>query len=545
MGGDATRSRSAHTGGDAWATFGLRIGGALAAAAAGGIAADRVAASLLSMPFVSLLAGIAVACLVGGSLLTLALAPLVRSRAELQTRYQQALADSLQDPLTRLGNHRAFQEELDRQVEAAQRYDVPVSLAMIDLDQFKAVNDDGGHADGDRALAAFGRLLATSVRRADRCFRVGGDEFAILLPHTDAEGARVVARRLLSAALAPPLRLDGFRPVSFSAGISALPDPATTRSQLYSQADAALYAAKRGGRTEVVVFDPAETATPSDASAAAAVAEVIARELVRPAYQPIVALQGGEILGVEGLVRPIPPASFEHPGELFAAAVASGHLVALDLSCMETVVSGARYLASDRFLSVNLSPRTVEAPEFTTPMLLSILARHGFDPRRLVLELTERESIDDLARVRTKLDACRHAGIRLAADDLGAGNAGLRLLSELRFDILKVDLSIVQRSAPGSASSDVVESVVGLAARTGALVIGEGVEHPNQLRQLATLGVTAGQGYLLGRPGPLPGEPAGLGVAAPLGRPARVVEPTVSGASAPMAAWRQSIGLPT
>jgi EAL domain-containing protein (putative c-di-GMP-specific phosphodiesterase class I) len=130
-------------------------------------------------------------------------------------------------------------------------------------------------------------------------------------------------------------------------------------------------------------------------------------------------------------------------------------------------------------------------------------------------------------RVRAKIEACRAAGMRFAADDLGAGNAGLRLLSEIRFDILKVDLSLVQRSSPGAPSSAVVHSVVELATRTGALVIAEGVERQLELSQLAELGVTAAQGFSLGRPGPL--------------IDAEGTEPDLLG---PMSAWRQSIGLP-
>ena len=124
--------------------------------------------------------------------------------------------------------------------------------------------------------------------------------------------------------------------------------------------------------------------------------------------------------------------------------------------------------------------------------------------------------------------------MRLAADDLGAGNAGLRLLSELRFDILKVDLSLVQRAAPDAPSAAVVGSVVAFAGRTGALVIGEGIEQPEEVAQLANLGVGAGQGYFFGRPGPLVVE------SAPAQGPVRS-----PGVAAPMAAWRQSIGLPT
>jgi len=461
--------------------------------------------------------------------------PLVADRAELHDRYEAAMADALTDPLTGIGNHRAFQEELDRQVEQAHRYGVPVSLILLDIDEFKSINDRHGHAAGDRALADFGRLVQASLRRVDRPFRIGGDEFAVLLPHTDAEGAWVVGRRLLATALQPPLRDQGDTPISFSAGVSALPQLGTTREQLYSQADAALYAAKHAGRTDVMLFDPSATVAEPTSAAGAAISEVIARGQLRPVYQPIVDLDGLSVLGHEGLIRPVPPAPFTDPDELFAAAAASGHLAALDMTCIETIVGGALALPANQFLSVNVSPRTVEAPEFSGAALLSILARHGFRPERLVLELTEREEIGDVDRVRAKLETCRRAGIRLAADDLGAGNSGLRLLSDLRFDILKIDLSLVQRSAPGAPSEAVVGSVVAFASRTGALVVGEGVEDPEEAARLTALGVGAGQGFFFGRPGPLlAGDP-------PVGMPA-------PGASAelpaPMAAWRQSIGLP-
>jgi diguanylate cyclase (GGDEF)-like protein len=540
----ADRVQTGHAESTAWLV--VRLAAVLAIAGAAGVGAQSFAGDNVPGTLLPALTGIGVACVLGGILLALVVAPLARSRAQLTKAYHAALADALRDPLTGLGNHRAFQEELDRQVASAQRYDVPLALAILDLDEFKQINDTGGHLDGDRALAGFGRLMATSVRRPDRCFRIGGDEFAILLPHTDAEGARIVARRLLAAALAPALKSDDLGPISFSAGISALPEPATSRGQLYTQADTALYAAKRSGRTEVAVFDPAEEATPLDPSASAAVAEVIARGQLRPVYQPIVSVPDGSLLGYEGLIRPVPPAPFDSPLALFAAAEASGHVVALDLSCVEMLVAGAASIPDNAFLSVNLSPRTIEAPEFNAVALLSILARHGFGPARLVVELTEQQPITNIGRVREKLEACRRAGVRCAADDVGAGNAGLRMLSELRFDILKVDLSLVQRSAAGGPSSDVVESVVGLAARTGALVVGEGVEHADQLQQLEALGVGAAQGYLFGRPGPLPASKpvAALQGAISKPTPIRLGDPDPVPTSGGMAAWRQSIGLP-
>ena len=474
--------------------------------------------------------GSGAALVVGAGVMSRTISPIVAGQAELQVRYEAALADALRDPLTGLGNHRAFHEELDRQVEAAMRYGTPLALILIDLDEFKSVNDSRGHAGGDRILRGFGELLSSTLRRADRAYRVGGDEFAVVLPHTDLEGARIVGRRVLAQALQPALRLEDLQPVSFSGGISSLPELADSRAKLFSQADAALYAAKRNGRTDVVTYDPSveATAEPSSGTAAAAIAEVIARGQLRPVYQPIVSLASGVVIGVEGLIRPVPPAPFADPGALFAAAEAGGRLTALDLACVETIVAGAHDLPEDQFLSLNLSPPTIEAPEFTSAALLAILARHGFPRHRLVVELTERQEIHDVERVRKRLEALREAGVRIAADDIGAGNSGLKLLAEISFDVLKVDLGLVQRSASGGPSTAVLGSVVALASRMGALVIAEGIEQPSQLEQLSELGIDAGQGFHLGRPGPI-----------------EAVVPVLEPVAVEMTAWRESLGLPS
>jgi EAL domain-containing protein (putative c-di-GMP-specific phosphodiesterase class I) len=246
---------------------------------------------------------------------------------------------------------------------------------------------------------------------------------------------------------------------------------------------------------------------------------------------------------MEGLIRPIAPAPFANPSTLFAAARAGGHVLKLDLACVDVIVAGARAIEPDQFLSVNLSPASVQASDFSVAALLAILSRHGFPPERLVLELTEREEIDDLSVVRERLDACHAAGIRLSADDVGAGNSGLRLLSELQFDYIKVDLSLVQRSPTSAASAAVIESVVALASRTGALVIGEGVEESAHLAKLGALGVTAAQGYLLGRPESMaPVAPRASLAVQPAPVPA--IPSRQPDAASPMSSWRQSIGLP-
>ena len=180
--------------------------------------------------------------------------------------------------------------------------------------------------------------------------------------------------------------------------------------QLYAQADTALHAAKRAGRTEVLVFEPGTEIGATAAGASAAIAEVIEQNLLRPVFQPIVDLGSGGTLGYEGLIRPVPPAPYADPASLFAAAEASGHVVALDLACVEAIVAAAARMPKELFLSVNMSPRTIEAPEFSAPIMLNILARHDFPPERLVIELTEHQPIADLERVRKKFDTCRSAG---------------------------------------------------------------------------------------------------------------------------------------
>jgi diguanylate cyclase (GGDEF)-like protein len=528
--------RSDQAGAHAPATTGVlvrRLLGGVVLAVAAFIVTHRVLLAVNGEDLVAIAAGAAAALAAGGLALWRAVAPVVATQADLQVRYEAALADALRDPLTGLGNHRAFHEELDRQVAAALRYGVPLSLLLIDLDEFKSVNDSRGHATGDRVLRGFGELLGVALRRADRAFRIGGDEFAVLLPHTDLDGARIVARRLLTQSLEPTLRIGEGEPVSFSGGVSSIPELGLGPAQLFSQADAALYAAKRGGRTEVLLFEPSMEVHDQSGASISAVAEVIRRRQLHAVYQPIVALPDGRVIGVEGLIRPLPPSPFPNPAQLFAAAEAGGHVTQLDLACIDTIVAGARGLPADQFLTINLAPATLEASEFSSGTLLAILSRHAFEPNRVIIELTEHQPLRNLERARSRIAACRRAGIRFAADDIGAGNAGLRLLSEIEFDILKVDLSLVQRSESKGPSSAVLGSVVELAARTGALVVAEGIERSVQLMPLLRLGITAGQGFYLGRPGPLE----------------QAVEPVTTmmiptEALAGVAAWRQSIGLP-
>jgi len=426
------------------------------------------------------------------------------ARRILEDAYDRARSESLRDGLTGVGNHRAFQEELERQWATATRYRTPLALALIDLDGFKQINDLQGHAVGDRLLRLAGMTIATYMRRSDRAFRVGGDQFAIIMPGTDADQAHTTTRRLLAACLDGE-EVGGERlTVSFSGGISAIPGQARDRETLYSQADAALFWSKRHGRTCVTIYDSERHLVPITARApaelSALVARVAATGALRAVFQPIYDLTTGAPRGFEGLVRPLPDSGFSDPGSMFVAAEATGRTAELDIACLNTVMETAARLHLPGSLTVNLSPRTLETDEFTIHTLLRMIVRHGLDPRQIVVELTEREAVEDIARLRRAVDACRVAGIRVAADDVGSGNAGLRLLSQVRFDIVKIDLSLVQGGTARGASLEVLRTLRDLADRWGALVVAEGIETPAQLDIVRALGIGAGQGYLLGRP---------------------------------------------
>jgi diguanylate cyclase (GGDEF)-like protein len=423
------------------------------------------------------------------------------ARAHLQRQYQFARLESLRDPLTGLGNHRAFQEELDRQIDLTRRYATSLALVLIDLDEFKRVNDTRGHGGGDEMLSAMGRLMIGAIRRSDRAFRIGGDEFAIIMPNASPEMAAHATSRLLASALEGD-ESRGSIPFSFSGGVSALPAPSGDRHQLYRHADAALYWAKHHGRTTVDIFDPSRHGASGDnrttPELSAAVGAVASSGGLRAVYQPIFDLGSGAVLGYEGFVRPQGGTEFRDTGSLFRAAEATGRTIELDIACLKVVAAGAK--RGGGYLSVNISPRTLEAAEFSPALLQGIFSDHDIPPSRLIVELTEREAVEDIDRLRRNLTACQRAGMRIAADDVGSGNAGLRLLSEIRFDIVKIDLSLVQGGVLRESSLAVLRSIRDLAESWDAIVIAEGIETPEQLSVVRSLRMSAAQGYFLGMP---------------------------------------------
>ena len=243
----------------------------------------------------------------------------------LREAYDRARLDALRDGLTGLGNHRAFQDELDEQITVARERSRPFALLFIDVDDLKKTNDAGGHAAGDRLLRATAGIITSNLRRWDRGFRIGGDEFAVVLLDCDAGAAMTTARRMLASALEGGSGAHSVEPFSLTIGVSAFPGLAHDRQQLVHQADAALYWGKRHGRTDIQLFDPSRHGMADDWRSldelAAAVSRVASERLLTPVYQPVINLRTGAILGYEGLVRPLPDAGFTNVAAMFETPV--------------------------------------------------------------------------------------------------------------------------------------------------------------------------------------------------------------------------------
>jgi diguanylate cyclase (GGDEF)-like protein len=433
--------------------------------------------------------------------------------SQLRQAYDRARLDALLDGLTGLGNHRAFQEELDSRIAAARAEGASLALLMLDVDDLKKMNDDHGHAAGDQALRTVAQILRANLRPTDRAYRIGGDEFAVLLPGGDVDSAEMTANHILAAALSGNHGAGGV--LSLTIGVTAFPELSSGRRQMIIQADAALYSGKRHGRTTVERFDPGRHGIAHDTRTldelAAAIEQVVVGDLLRPVYQPIFSLETGQVIGFEGLVRLSAEVEFADPSSLFIAAEATRRTVELDVVSATTVLAGARGMRPGDYLAINLSPRTLESDAFSPLEVVALARRYGVPPSQLVVELTEREAVEDLGRLQAAVAALRRHGVRIAIDDVGAGNAGLRLMSSVEFDIMKIDLSLVRAGAHHEPSEAVLRALGGLARERGRKIVAEGIESADLLEAVLELRYDAGQGYLLGRPsGEIRTEPAQL-----------------------------------
>jgi diguanylate cyclase (GGDEF)-like protein len=405
---------------------------------------------------------------------------------------------ALTDYLTGLGNHRAYQEYIHEVTSEEQQAGSPgLTIALIDIDEFKAFNDREGHVTGDKLLT----VLAKVLRSGDLDslpYRLGGDEFAVTFARMPLETAlermeRV--RTLVEAELGGP---------TVSIGIAAARGTESDLVLLREQADMALYEAKRRGRNTVVSFD--EIRNESAIFLPARVAEVrdlIANGAMGVAFQPIVDIVAGRIIGYEALARPGGTDPI-NPQDAFDIAERIGKAHELDRVCRVAVIERARFLPPDALLFINVSPQSLDHEEFAGVALIKDFAAIGLPPDRIVLEITER-SIARLPVVVREAKRLRSLGFRLALDDAGSGNSGLEMLSQLAVDFVKIDREVIVRAQSESGGRAVLAGIVAIAQEMCAQIVAEGIEDGAMLDLVRAATRTSSisctvQGYYLGRP---------------------------------------------
>jgi diguanylate cyclase (GGDEF)-like protein len=421
--------------------------------------------------------------------------------------YRAALQRARRDGLTDLDNHRAFQDELARAVDEAARYDTTVTLALLDIDDFKFENDRHGHQHGDRLLCELAELLREQ-RAGDRAFRLGGDEFALLLSHTTEGEADAPLERIRESV---EQRLSG---VTTSIGFSAVCSEDREPTSLWGRADAALLEAKRrGGNAVVAATEVADSVAVVTIEKVRAVRSLIDEGAVDVAFQPIWELAGTRVLGYEALARPR-TTELSGPGEAFEIADSIGRGHELDAICRRATLRAAAELPGGSLLFLNVSPQTLEHDALAGDSLVLAVRGAGYEPEQVVLEITERTDarkellVPEAARL-------RELGFKLALDDVGAGNAGLEMLSVLPVDFIKIDRAVVANAVDDRGARAVMLGIMAFARESGAFVIAEGIEteamlelarDPDPDRDSRPVGAHGAQGFLLGRPAPVPAE---------------------------------------
>jgi diguanylate cyclase (GGDEF)-like protein len=432
---------------------------------------------------------------------------LEQSLAELSRLKEQLRYQAYHDPLTGLANRSLFVDQVNERIAGTAPDHLPVVL-FIDLDDFKIVNDTLGHVAGDRLLAAVADRLRTCIRSGDLAARLGGDEFAVLLEDVDdLQRSVAICRRVLDA-LQAPLQVEGHElGISASIGMAAARGGSSRADELLRNADVAMYTAKASGKNRFAVFEPTMHAALVERHALASeLSKSIGRGELLVYYQPIMALDHGEIYGVEALVRwRHPTRGVLGPDEFIALAQENGAILALGRwvlleSCRE-VASWRRARGIDRLvLSVNLSAAQLQQTDFVDD-LRSILDETGFPPADLVLELTETAMFVDTNTTITRLQSLRELGIRIAIDDFGTGYSSLGYLRRFQVDILKIAREFIGTADGGSEDWAFARAMIALGRTLDLRVIAEGIEEAGQLHALRDLGCEFGQGYLFARPG--------------------------------------------
>ncbi len=413
-----------------------------------------------------------------------------------RTHREEALRTrSERDELTGLVGRAHFLHLVEQSVPGAG----PVGLLVIDLDQFKEINDSEGHESGDAYLVAAADRIHSAVGAGAVAARIGGDEFAVLAPAHDIDDCRGLGDRVL-AALAEPLSAFGYELVIRASIGIAVSEGTGTAADLLRDADTAMYVAKREGGARYRVFRPemGEQALARQRDKVDLRAAIDSGQLVLH-YQPIVDLASGEVTGAEALVRwQRPGHGLLGPVEFIGLAEETGLIVPLgNRVLLDACEQAVRWQGRSIGVTVNVSTRQLSTAGFLDT-LDHVLTTTGLLPTGLTIEVTESVWADEVA-MRT-LMAVREAGVRVALDDFGTGYSSLSYLQRYPFDVVKIDKSFTAELGESGRTAGVVRCIIDLTEVLGAVAVAEGIETPGQAEWLREAGCGYAQGYLFGKP---------------------------------------------
>ena len=418
------------------------------------------------------------------------------------------------DSLTRLPNRRLLHDRLQQALAASARSLREGALLLIDLDNFKTLNDTLGHDKGDQLLQQVSQRLVACVRECDTVARLGGDEFVVMLedlgdsPAEAASQTEIIGEKIIAALNQPYLLAEHDYQSTPSIGVTLFCGHRNSMDELLKQADLAMYQAKGAGRNTLRFFD-AEMQAVVTASALleADLRQGIQKNQFLLYYQPQVD-GAGRITGAEALLRwqhpqrgLVPPAEFIPAAEMSGLILPLGHWV-MQQACRQLVCWAARPATAHLTLAVNVSSRQFRQPDFVT-QVLAVLDSTGANPYRLKLELTESLLLDDVEDIIDKMNVLKVQGVSFSLDDFGTGYSSLSYLKRLPLAQLKIDQSFVRDILTDPNDAVIARTIVALGQSLGLAVIAEGVETEAQRGFLASYGCHAYQGYLFSRPLPL------------------------------------------
>ena len=405
------------------------------------------------------------------------------------------------DALTGMANRRRFTAKLNDLFQQRQTSKKPFAVGLIDLDGFKQINGIYGHAAGDGVVRQVALRLEGFAGSHGFIARFSGGQFALLAPEISSEEEAAELGNILSEVVNAPYDVDSRSVrISGSFGFALFPDFAETPERLVECADTALGRAGKNGVREICVYSAAlDDALKQEARIEQALRKAIAERAIRPHFQPIVDLKTERVIGFESLARwyddelgQVSPAVF------IPIAEERGLIGEITELLLHEATLEAMDWPSDIFLSFNLSTEQLADP-LTSLKIMAILAKTGFDPKRLEIEITETAVMSDPEMAAQIIDALRLSGIRISLDDFGTGHSSLGYLRRLTLDKVKIDRCFVMDVDQEKESAHIVRAILEMCAGLKLKVVAEGIEEPAQLTSLKAFGCDAGQGYIFGK----------------------------------------------